>query len=141
MYASVARFLIVGGTVTLLNLILLWIFVSMFGCPYLASSVVAYAISAGGSFCLQRSWTFGSSGDRAARQFPPFLMINLLGLILNSVILCVLTAEMGLWYVLAQAVASSCVAIQSFLGYRWLFQVASRKSYPLKAAAVGSHRA
>lgn len=121
-YMSAVRFVLVGGTSALLNLLLLWIFVSLFGLWYVSSSVVGYAIAAGYNFLLQRSWAFTGNGGRISVQVPQFAIVNLAGVLLNTAILCALVARLGTSYLMAQAMGSLAVALLSFFAYRRIFK-------------------
>lgn len=121
-YRFLGRFLLVGGSGALLNLLLLWLFASVFGLWYLASSVAGYCIAMGYNFLLQRLWAFRAIAGSVVSQLPYFVLINLLGLLLNTAILYLLVEELGIWYLAGQAAASLVVAGQSFFAYRWIFR-------------------
>jgi putative flippase GtrA len=120
-YVSVARFLVSGGSATLLNLCLLWLFVRQLGLWYLGASALSYSVSIGYNFFLQRHWTFNNMHGSMIRQFPQFAVMNLFGLILNTAILLVLVETFGLPLILSQAAASLAVSVLSFLAYRRIF--------------------
>jgi putative flippase GtrA len=118
---SVLRFLVIGTTSALLNLVLLWVMGSVCGLWYAGSSAAAYGVSAVYNFLLQRSWAFDGVNGRASEQVPQFAIVNVLGLLLNTSIFCVLVARIGTPYLIAQAVASMAVALVSFFAYRRIF--------------------
>jgi putative flippase GtrA len=116
------RFLVIGTTSAFLNLAMLWAFVSVCGLWYAGSSVAAYGMAAVYNFLLQRSWAFGGTSGRVSEQVPQFAIVNLLGLLLNTSIFCVLVGGIGTPYLIAQAIASLAVALVSFFAYRWIFR-------------------
>jgi putative flippase GtrA len=125
-HPSLGRFLLVGCSAAVLNLGLLWLFTSILGIWYLASSVAAYCISVGYNFVLQRLWAFGGIAGAIGSQLSYFILINLSGVALNTMIVFLLVEELGVWYVVAQTAASLIIAVQSFFGYRWIFRVEPR---------------
>jgi putative flippase GtrA len=120
-FARFGRFLIAGGSSTLLTIALLWLFTSVFGFWYLSSSIAAYALSIGCNYVLQRRWAFGNEGRDLSWQLPQFLGANLVGLLLNTTILYALVAKLGVRSLPAQAIASCGVAGLSFIAYSYIF--------------------
>jgi putative flippase GtrA len=120
-YAAVIRFLLVGGSSALLNLFLLWVFASLCGLWYPAASVAGYTVAAAYNFLLQRSWAFAGRGGNLFAQLPQFAVVNLAGLLVNTTIFCLLIADTGTPYLMAQAIASLAVALLSFFAYRRVF--------------------
>ncbi|MFL6689436.1 MAG: GtrA family protein [Alphaproteobacteria bacterium] len=119
--ARVGRFLLVGGSAALLNLLLLWFLTSVCGGWYLGAAVVSYLLCISYNFALQRAWAFDGRCGSVLNQAPLFAATNLLGLALNTCILYLLVQNLGVWYLAAQAMTSLAIAAFSFLAYRWIF--------------------
>jgi len=100
---------------------LLWLLSSELGLWYLTASVLSYLLSMTYNFLLQRNWTFGGRGGVVLHQAILFVVVNLLGLVLNTAIVYLLVEMLDVWYLAAQAAASVAVAVQSFFAYRWIF--------------------
>lgn len=118
---SVLRFLVGGGTATLLNLCLLWILINKAGLWYLGAAVLSYSLSTCYNFALQRVWAFDGTQGALVRQFPLFAITSAIGLSVNSAFLFTFVEISGISPVLSQAVASSIVSFFSFFAYRRIF--------------------
>jgi len=71
----------------------------------------------GYNFLLQRARTFSGREGLVLTKAFLFVMVNLLGLLLNTAIVYVLVELLDAWYMAAQAAASVVIAIQSFFAY------------------------
>lgn len=118
----VARFVISGGTAFSVNLILLYIFTDFFGFWYIYSATLSFTIALLVGFSMNKMWTFKDNlANQIHRQFPLYLLINVFNLILNNSMLYLLVEEFGMWYILAQALASVLIAFESFFLYKRIF--------------------
>lgn len=115
------RFLLVGGSATLLQYLLLVLLVEWGGWPATPSSAVAYASAAVLNYGFNYYWTFASQrahGQAAQR----FAAVALVGLGLNSAIMFGLVDGLSWHYVLAQVIATITVLLWNFLAHRaWTF--------------------
>ena len=115
------RYIISGGTGAVVNIGTLFVLTHFLGVWYLASSVIAFIVSCFVSFYLQRTWTFEQNlPGTVTRHMSLYLAVALFNLALNTAIVYVCVEYIGLWYVLAQIVASVIVAVSSFFIYQHL---------------------
>ncbi len=121
-HARIFRFIVVGTTAMLVNLVVLYALTAGLGLWYLASEIVAFIIAVAYNFTLQKLWAFGGTGGSPTRQGFFFLLINIFNLALNTAILYALVQFFGLWYILAQVIASALIAFESFFVYRIIFR-------------------
>jgi dolichol-phosphate mannosyltransferase len=118
----IARFLISGVATVLVNLLTLYIFTEYARVWYLASSVIAFCVSYGVNFTLQKFWTFKHRDINAITyQLPLHFALALGNLALNTAILYALVQWLGVWYVLAQVIAAFVIALDSFFLSRKIF--------------------
>ena len=116
------RFVLVGGSSTLLMFGLLALFVDGLGLPATPASALAYLLSGTLNYWLNYHWTFASQQEhgRAARRF---IAVATVGLSLNSAIMFLLVEQHGVYYLLAQVVATVTVLLWNYLANRtWTFQ-------------------
>ena len=123
-HARVFRFLFSGGTALCADLVLLYLLTSVLGIWYLASAIVAFVLSVGVNFGLQKFWTFG---DRSRAGLPAqigaYLLLVVANLALNTLIVYALVERAGLRYLVAQIASSVLIAIGNFFAYqRFIFQ-------------------
>ena len=129
---KVIRFIIAGGSAFSVNISLLYIFTEFLGLWYIFSATLAFLFSFLVGFSLNKFWTFAnSSTDFIHNQILVYLGINLSNLIINNVLLYVMVESFGVWYILAQAIASIFLAFESFFLYRWLFRSKDPEVLPL----------
>jgi putative flippase GtrA len=100
---------------------LLWLLARQLGIWYLGASVVSYSVCIAYNFALQRVWAFNSTGRSILKQLPQFVGVNLLGLMLNTVVLYILVESTELPLILCQAVSSLAICGLSFMAYRRIF--------------------
>lgn len=119
---KIARFLIAGFITVFVNLTALFVFTEYAHLWYLVSSVVAFGISYGVNFALQKFWTFKNRNVHAITyQLPLHFTLALGNLALNTAILFVFVEWVHLWYVLAQIIAAIIIALDSFFISRRIF--------------------
>ena len=110
------RFLLVGGVATALQYSVLITSVEWGHAPKLPASVGAYLCGAVASYLLNRSFTF-KSDIAHGRGFAKFMVVNLIGLGLNTLIFYALT-QASVHYILAQMIATGLVLIWNYFGAR-----------------------
>lgn len=119
----VARFIVTGGTAFCVHLAFLYMLTDLFGMWYIFSATLAFVVSLLVGFSLNKFWTFTDfSADFIHGQLFIYLGINLLNLTINNLVLYVLVESFGVWYILAQAIASVLIAFESFFLYKRLFK-------------------
>lgn len=117
---NVRQFLIfasVGAAATLVQYCVLAALVELAHVAKTPASIMAYGCGAVVSYLLNRRFTFNSQAD-AKKTFAKFMVVNLIGLALNTAIFVTLT-QWGLHYMLAQCVATGLVLIWNYAGARF----------------------
>ena len=120
--AKILRFLIAGGIGAGVNVGVLYLLTGVLGVWYIASAVVAFIVSYGLSFVLQKFWTFqDASRERMHVQAGWYIAIALLNLGLNTGILYLFVHYGHIEYLIAQLITSLVIAGESFWAYRAVF--------------------
>ncbi len=115
----VFKFLISGSIGISVNLSIHWTLVELLGVHYLIGSMIALLSSLIVGFILQKYWTFEDRAHtRAPIQFSMYVGLALLDLGINSLVVYMLVEQLGIYYLLAQALGSGVIAISSFFIYR-----------------------
>ncbi len=86
---------------------------------YLANSL-GFAVACTSNYLLNRAWTFRSVDPGIAVQFSKFLLISLIGLILNNLILFLLTEKARFNFYLAKFCGITLVFFWNFF-FNYLF--------------------
>jgi putative flippase GtrA len=114
----ILKFLITGGVGLSVNLGTLRLLV-LFGAPYLVGSVVAFLVSMGVGFVLQKYWTFeDSSAGHTHAQFMLYAGLSIVNLAVNTGIVYVLVEHADVHYLIAQTIGAGLVAVASYFVYR-----------------------
>ncbi len=114
------RYLISGGTAAATNFTTFFLLVHFGHVYYLYASVIAFVVSVGVSFAMQKFWTFQDrpTHDMHA-QFARYLVVILLNLLLNTTLVYLFVEYGGVWYLFSQMLATAVIAITGYVGYRY----------------------
>jgi putative flippase GtrA len=120
-WAKFGRFLLVGGTCTLLQYIILAALVDGLALSATLASTIGYMVSSALNYALSYTFTFESAALHR-HSLPKYVLINLVGLVLNGVVTYLGTVLYGANYLIAQA-AATCVTLlwNFFANLRWTF--------------------
>lgn len=113
------RYLISGGTAAASNFISLFLLVHFGGMHYLYASILAFTMSIGVSFAMQKFWTFHNKlTHNMHAQFMRYLLVIGANLLLNTALVYLFVEKAGIWYLFAQFLATSVIAVTGYFGYR-----------------------
>jgi putative flippase GtrA len=108
------RFLVVGGTNTLIGLLVIYAALGLVGLGEVAANAVGYAAGLGASFLLNKAWTFRYSGP-VLHALLRFLLAFAASYLLNLATLWGLIHGWGVNGYLAQAIAVVPYTVSFFL--------------------------
>ena len=115
------RFLVVGGTATLVHVAIAMALVETAGWSILNANIVAFAVAVLVSYLGNHRWTFGRSG-RHDHHLPRFVVLALGGLALNQAIVFAMVRGAEIDYRVALMVVVGVVPALSFVANRcWAF--------------------
>jgi len=109
----------VGAASAMVDFGALFILTDWFGVYYLVSATISFILSAIVNYTLNRNWTFRSNGQHR-KQVPIFLMIAVLGILLNNNIMYISVEHWHLHYLWAKVIAAAIVTIWNFFGNKYL---------------------
>ena len=120
------RFYAVGGSTTLLQLLVLFALTDILGIWYMLSAVLAMLVSFMGNFYLNRTWTFSSgvSGRRGVTlQWCRFLVTGATAMVMQAAVLYALSEFLMVWYMLSAFMAIVLVSLINYAVNRdWVFR-------------------
>ncbi len=149
---QILRFAIVGVSNTLIDFGvlngLLWLNGYPVGWRLLLFNALAFILASGNSYRLNKHWTFGDERPATLSQVGLFILLTLIGLLLNCTVIYLLTcsgwfslAGMNVvWVNLAKVAATLASMVWNFYSYRWwVFRAGSQaQTGPPVAAAAKS---
>lgn len=117
------KYIISGGTATVVDLGLLYVFTALFGIWYVISAILAYACAFIVSFTLQKFWTFrNGTMQHIRKQFALYVSLGVFNMFLNASLLYLIVENTRVHYLSAQFSVGILIALWSFFCYRILFK-------------------
>jgi putative flippase GtrA len=124
--------LVVGAGGTIIDFALLSL-LKLLGLPTLPANTLSYLAGVINNFYWNRRWTFSENRERPwNKQFVQFLVVSLVGLLINDGLIVLLEAPFNLWvgrwgYLPAKAAATLVVVFWNYCANRfWTFKSAHR---------------
>jgi putative flippase GtrA len=113
------RYLFAGGTGLVVNLVTLFVLVSVCKIWYLIGTIVAFVVSSLVSFLMQKLLTFSNrSVKRAHVQLGVFFCVALFNLGVNTVLMYGAVGILHTQYLVAQFFVNALIAVYSFFLYK-----------------------
>ncbi len=132
-YIKVIRYLISGGSATVVHLLFLYIFTSLLHDWYVLSTVLAFLIAFTVSYVMQKFWTYTDhSLDEWKKQMVTyFIIIISTNVGLNMLLLYLAVDHLHVHYLLAQIVISGLIAIMNYFLYQiFVFKKKTVEAHP-----------
>ena len=115
------KYIFAGGAAVAVNLSFLYLATEIFRVWYVLSAIIAFFASYAVGFWLQKFWTFRDNNvRRIKRQMAWYAIVGILNLVLDPLLLYALVETFDIWYVLAQLLIMSGLAIESYLINRFI---------------------
>jgi putative flippase GtrA len=128
-WVQLFKFLCVGGTGYVLNLVVFTICAEVFGIHHLAAATIAFVVAVANNFWLNRHWTFGASDGHAGFQAMRFFVVSVVAFLFSLGVLQLLVVSFGAPKVFAQAISIAMATPLNFLGNKiWSFDSAAVRS-------------
>ncbi len=116
------KFGLVGVLNTIINWIL-FILLNSIGVYYIISNIIAYSISTVNSYLWNSKWVFKYTGHNVNQTTFKFIILNIIGLVLNTIILFLLVDIIKLPKIIALIIATGIVMILNyFINKIWVFK-------------------
>jgi putative flippase GtrA len=113
------RYFVSGIIATLTDFIIIYALTDGFGLWYLYSGIISFICALSVSYVLNRFWTFNNKDRRFGRQLTIFLIVAIIGLLINNGLMVIGVEILGLWYIFAKAIATIIALIWNFLGQKY----------------------
>lgn len=114
------------GLVGVLNTLINWIIFALLnfiGVYYIVANVIAYVIATANSYIWNSKWVFKYNGENKKETTAKFVILNLIGLGLNTGILYLLVDMVGLNKLIALVITTGIVMIINYIVNKiWVFK-------------------
>jgi len=119
-FKQLTRYVISGGTSSVVNLVLLYCLTEYLSIWYLLSAMLSYVTSFFVSFFLQKFWTFRDGRkDQIRKQLVIYAGIAGFGLGVNALLMYFLVETLHIWYMFSQVIIGFILAFCNFLFYKF----------------------
>jgi putative flippase GtrA len=121
-WAELVRFMAVGGSGVVVNLVVFWLIVHPLGTDYRVGAVVAFVVALASNFWWNRHWTFSAGDGHVGFQAARFVTVSVGAFVVNLAALELLVQTTELPKLIAQACAITIATPVNFLGNKlWSF--------------------
>ena len=79
--------------------------IPFFGTHYVVANTISYSLATVNSFFINKNWTFRDKEGKFLKQYPKFLLIQLIGLIIANIIIHIGVEVFGLYDIIAKVLS------------------------------------
>ena len=109
------RFGIVGVIATIIDYVILYLLTEYLDVYYLMSSTISFIISLIVNYLLSIYWVFAVKKKQTIKEVMLFIILSVIGLIVNQLILYIGTNIFNLYYMMSKLIATILVMIYNFI--------------------------
>lgn len=122
-FESFVKFGIVGVLNTLINW-LIFAVLNFLGIYYILANIIAYCVATANSYFFNSKWVFKYNGKNKKGATIKFIILNLIGLGLNTIILYFLVDIMNLNKLISLVIATAIVMVVNYIVNKlWVFKM------------------
>lgn len=114
------RYLFVGGSCAVADLVFLYVLVDFFHIWYLTASIISFLIVGTIGFFGQKYFTFKDYSKKHGVQLTLFFLTAGIGLLLNSFSMLFFVSFLGLWYIWGSVITKFIVLVWNFTANKYL---------------------
>lgn len=119
---SIIKFGSVGIINTLINWTIFFI-LNLIGVDYIFANICAYSIATINSYILNSKWVFNYINGSRIKALIKFVLLNLIGVILNTIILYILVDKFNINKMFSLIITTSIVMIINYMTNKfWVFK-------------------
>ena len=112
---QIIKFIIVGGIATIIDYIIFFILHELIKVPTLPSNIISFTVSVVYNYIASVKWVFDVKKDDPKKQFIIFLVLSIIGLLINTAIVYV-TIDILHWYsMICKILATGIVMVFNFI--------------------------
>lgn len=122
------RYALVGVSTFGVDLSLLWILIDVLALQYLVATAVAFLIAVSLNYFVSRAWVFRHTERALGRGYVYFLQFALIGALVTTLLMWLLTSQTELHYALARILIAGVVGVGNYVANLYFnFKVAGRE--------------
>lgn len=113
-FGEILRYLLVGGFCAILDLLLLYVFVSYLHIWYLYAATLSFLTIILLGYFAQKYFTFRNYENNHKKQLAVFFAVAGIGLLLNTFFMFLFVSFFGIWYILSSVITKVVVLAWNF---------------------------
>ncbi|MBQ9853839.1 MAG: GtrA family protein [Bacilli bacterium] len=121
------RYFFVGGIAAVVNIGLLYIFSDFLNINYIISNIVSFSAGLIVNYILSKCFVFKTNSLNVIFEFIIYLIIGVLGLIIDTVILWFLTSKFKIYYMISKIISTIITFIWNFLSRKIFYLFYERR--------------
>lgn len=116
LFIQIFKFCIVGGTASIIDFGLLYIFRDICKLDILIANTLSFCISVIYNYIASTKWVFDINKEKnAKRQFIIFIVFSIIGLLINNLIMWIASDKLHIYYLLSKVIATLIVMVFNFI--------------------------
>ncbi len=122
---QILKFGIVGLLAFIIDYGLLYMLTEFLKIHYLISSIVSFSVSVIFNYIMSIKWVFDINKKQGIKDFIVFIVLSIIGLIINSILMYLMVDMIGMYYMIAKLFSTVVVMVYNFIT-RKIFVESSR---------------
>ena len=115
LFKQIIKFGLVGGIAFIIDYSLLYILTEYLNIYYLYSSIISFIISLIFNYILSIKWVFDVSKQQGLKDFIIFIVLSIIGLLINELIMYIMVDKMYIHYMFSKLFSTFIVMIWNFI--------------------------
>ena len=112
---QILRFGVVGGLAFIIDYIVLYVLTDIFHIYYLISSCISFTVSVIFNYILSIKWVFDVNKKQGLKEFILFIILSVIGLIINEIIMYLMVDIMNIHYMISKLFSTGVVMVYNFI--------------------------
>ena len=112
---QIIKFVIVGGIATIIDYVVFFILHEALKLPTLPSNITSFSVSVVYNYIASVKWVFDVKKDDPKKQFVVFIVLSLIGLLINTIIVYITIDILKWWSIVAKVLATGIVMVFNFI--------------------------
>ena len=115
LFRQIFRFGIVGGTAFIIDYGIFALLNQILGIHYIIAGTISFSISVIYNYILSIKWVFDVTKKQTTKDFIIFIVLSVIGLILNNIIMYISVDLMHIHELIAKIIATAIVMVYNFI--------------------------
>ena len=115
LFQQIIKFGIVGGLAFIIDYGIYTLLSQLLGIYYILASIISFSISVIFNYILSIKWVFDVTKKQTTKEFIIFIVLSVIGLIINSIILYICVELFNIHDMIGKIIATIIVMVYNFI--------------------------